>query len=285
MSSHAVLIYNLGAGRPRRQLRDVERMVAALRARGLAAAARMTRGPGDATRLAREGVAEGASLVIVHGGDGTVNEALQPLVDTRVTHSASGREGPPTRWPRSWAFRGDSAPWPICWRPAGLGASPWGGRGNRYFILMAGIGLAAAALRDVNPTLKRMVGVGASWVAALKQMMGPPPERFVVEADGRRHTATVAVITNAATYGGGLRFTPHARMDDDVLDVCLIDSNRCWLLPRYLAAVRSGTHLALPGVAYLKTRRLFASPEGQPWVHADGELLGPLPVTFACVPP
>lgn len=149
---------------------------------------------------------------------------------------------------------------------------------------MAGIGLAAAALRDVNPTLKRVVGVGAYWVAALKQMMGPPPERFVVEADGRRHTATVAVIANAATDGGGRRFTPHARMDDDVLDVCLIDSNRCWLLPRYLAAVRSGTHLALPGVAYLKTRRLFASPEGQPWVHADGELLGPLPVTFECVP-
>src|SRR5690349_24878326 len=55
-------------------------MVETLRQQGLAVTPRTTAGPADATRLTAEAVAGGVDLVIVHGGEGSVNEAVEALV-------------------------------------------------------------------------------------------------------------------------------------------------------------------------------------------------------------
>src|SRR5688572_3611411 len=76
----AVLIYNPQAGRPRDRRHAAAKMVDALGRRGVAVEARATAAAGDAERLSQDALAAGVETVIVHGGDGTVNEALQPLV-------------------------------------------------------------------------------------------------------------------------------------------------------------------------------------------------------------
>lgn len=283
MSRSAVLIYNPGSGRPRGRSEAVARIVELLRARGLRARAAETAGPGDATRLARQAAEGGADQVIVHGGDGTINEALQALVGGGpplgvwrggTANVLAGELGLP-RNPEALAdilAAGDT-------RRVSVGRA-----GERYFILMAGIGLDAAVVRDVNPALKRLTGEGAYWMAGLRQLARWPPGRFEVEVDGRRHGATFAVVANAASYGGGLRFAPRARMDDDLLDVCLFDSYQRHRFARYLAAARTGSHLDLPGVTYLQARRAHAHPGNGQYVQVDGELLGPLPVAFECIP-
>jgi diacylglycerol kinase (ATP) len=73
-------------------------------------------------------------------------------------------------------------------------------------------------------------------------------------------------------------------MDDDVLDVCLFDSTQRHRFARYLAAAFSGSHLGMPGVTYLKTRRAVVHGDDSRLVQVDGELYGPLPVSFECVP-
>jgi diacylglycerol kinase family enzyme len=55
-------------------------MVPLLRRRGIAVEARTTMASGDATRLSREALAASVQVIVVHGGDGTVNDAMQPLV-------------------------------------------------------------------------------------------------------------------------------------------------------------------------------------------------------------
>jgi diacylglycerol kinase family enzyme len=55
-------------------------MVQALERRGLRAEARATAAPGDAMRLSRDARDAGVETIVVHGGDGTINEVLQPLV-------------------------------------------------------------------------------------------------------------------------------------------------------------------------------------------------------------
>jgi diacylglycerol kinase (ATP) len=107
---------------------------------------------------------------------------------------------------------------------------------------------------------------------------------FLLETDAGQHGATFAVIANAASYGGGLRFAPEARMDDDLLDVCLFDSTQRHRFARYLAAAFTGSHLGMPGVTYFKTRRAVVHGAASRFVQIDGELLGPLPVSFECVP-
>jgi diacylglycerol kinase family enzyme len=121
-------------------------------------------------------------------------------------------------------------------------------------------------------------------MAGLRQLADWNPVQFLIEAEGTQHSATFAVVANSASYGGGLRFAPEASMDDDLLDVCLFDSTQRHRFARYLAAAVTGSHLGLPGVTYLKTRRVVAHGPASRFVHVDGELLGPLPVSFESVP-
>jgi len=283
MPRSAVLVHNPGSGHRRDRFHTITHMVDALRPRGVTVTPQVTAGPADATRLTAAAVAAGVDLIIVHGGDGTVNEAMQALVGTST---------PLAVWPGGTSN--------VLAREIGLPGSfdlladvIAGGRtrrvsvgraGERYFVLMAGVGLDADLVRAVHPGLKRLTGEGAYWMAGLRQITDWHPGHFVLDTDSGQHSATFAVVANAASYGGGLRFAPEARMDDDVFDVCLFDSTQRHRFARYLAAAFTGSHLGMPGVTYLRTRRAVAHGNGGRFVQVDGELLGPLPVAFECVP-
>ena len=282
MTPSAVLIYNPGAGRPRRRSNAVSRMVELLRRRGLSVEARATAAPGDATRLACEAVAAGVETIVVHGGDGTINEALQALV---------GGKTPLAIWPGGTAN--------VLAQELGLPAAPdsvadmiaagqtrrvsVGRAGTRYFLAMAGIGLDAAVARAVNPRLKRLLGPNAFWLAWAQLIVRWHPPSFVVEVDGQRYGATFTVLDNAASYAGGLRLAPRASLDSECLDLCLFEWTDRRRYVRHLRAGMAGTHLGLPGVTYVQARQATASGAGV-WVQADGELLGELPMSFQCVP-
>ncbi len=283
MTRSAFIIYNPGSGRGRGRVRSVSRMVQMLQRRGLGVESRATAVPGDATWLARDAVAAGAQLIVVHGGDGTVNEAMQPLVGGSTplavwpggTANVLARElGLPRRLDRVADMIAEGRT-----RRVSVGLA-----GRRYFLLMAGVGLDAALVRVVNATLKRLIGQGAFWIAALRQLVRWEPRRFLVEVEGQRYGATFAVLANVASYASGIRIAPRASIDSAALDVCLIDWTERWRFIRHLRAGFSGTLPALPGVTYLQVRRATALGNDAVWVHVDGELLGRLPMTFQCVP-
>jgi diacylglycerol kinase family enzyme len=73
VSRSAVLVHNPGSGQRRDRFHSVTRMVDALRARGITVTPQVTTGPADATRLTAAALEARVDLVIVHGGDGTVN--------------------------------------------------------------------------------------------------------------------------------------------------------------------------------------------------------------------
>ena len=258
-------------------------MLDALRRRGVEAEAYRTRGPGDAARLCREALEAGAWTIVVHGADGTVNEAMQPLV---------GRTIPLGVWPGGTAnvlARELGLPRDLEGAAAIISAGrvrrvSVGRADGRYFLLMAGVGLDAALVRAVRPGLKRLIGQGAYWAAGLEQFVRWRPRRFVVEADGSRAEATFAILANAASYAAGLRLTPAARMESEFLDVCLFDWHERTRFLRHFFAVFSGAHLRLPGVTHLRARRAAVHGDDRTWVQVDGDLLGRLPMTFECVP-
>jgi len=279
----AVLVYNPGSGQQRDRYHSITRMIDALRPQGIAVMPRTTAGPADATRLTAEALAAGVDLVIVHGGDGTVNEAVQALVGT-PTPLAVWPGGTSNVLARELELPGTLDLMARVIATGAIRRVSVGRAGERYFLLMAGVGLDADTLRAVHPGLKRLTGEGAYWMAGLRQLTDWNPVPFVVETESGRHRATFAVVANAASYGGGLRFAPEASMDDDLLDLCLFDSTERHRFARYLAAAFNGTHLGLPGVTYLKARRAVAHGPDNRLVHVDGELLGRLPVSFDCVP-
>ncbi|MDT4896230.1 MAG: hypothetical protein QOH25_1307 [Acidobacteriota bacterium] len=286
----AVLISNPNAGRGgQRRAHEVARFCESLEKRGVEVEAFDTSGPNDAARLAAKVARQGVRDVIVSGGDGTINEALQGLVGTGARMAV---------WPRGTAnvlarelrlpFDAEAAAEVIARGhalPVHVGCATNEGTGEqRYFFLMAGIGLDASVVERVNPRLKRRVGEAAFWYAGLGHLVHWQPSPFNVEVDGQTFRATFAAIGKAAHYGGNLAITPRARMEEPEFEVCIVDSkSRLRFLHLLSHAVRSrGVAENMRGVQFIRAAR--ARVTGDAPVQIDGELTGQLPMTFEIAP-
>lgn len=284
----AILISNPNAGRGGAQrARSVTRFCERLKERGVGVELMDTSGPGEATRLVERAAVDGVREVIVSGGDGTINEALQGLVGTGVrlgiwpcgTANVLARElGLPFDAERAADVIAHGRQ-----RPVHIGCAIDESTGERrYFFLMAGVGLDASIVRRVRPRLKRRVGEAAFWYSGLEHLAGWQPTPFQMEVDGHTFPATFAAIGNAAHYGGNLAITPRARLDQPEFEICLINSHSrvryLYLLSR---AMRGGVKANTPGVRFIRTTRARAT--GDVLVQADGELIGQLPMTFEIV--
>jgi diacylglycerol kinase (ATP) len=279
----AVLIHNPGSGQPRDRYHSVTRIVEALRQRGVTATPQIVAAPTDAMRLTAAAIQANADVIVVHGGDGLVNETMQGLVGT-ATPLAVWPGGTSNVLARELALPGGIDVLAKIIAAGRTRRVSLGRAGERYFLLMAGIGLDGDVVRAIHPTVTRVTGESAFWLAGLRQLTDWNPVQFHIEAEGGQYSATFAVVANASSHGGGMRFAPEASMDDDLLDVCLFDSTQRHRFARYLSAAATGSHLGLPGVTYLKTRRVVVRGPSSRFVHVDGELLGPLPVSFESVP-
>lgn len=279
----AVLIYNPAAGRARRRAQAVAELVQRAAALSIQVEAEATRGPGDATRIARQAAAAGAPLVIAYGGDGTANEVAQALAGTATALAV---------WPGGTAnvlarvLGMPRAPARMAARIAAarLERITLGQAGSRYFLLMAGIGLDASVVAGVRPHLKRRLGQGAFVLSALEHLLRWQPSPFTVQWDDTAHhdTGAFAVIGNCHGYGGGFRMTPGARLDDEALEVCLFQGAHRRDYLRYLVPAYFGRHTAMADVTCRKATALAVA--GTAPVQVDGELAGYLPMQFRAVP-
>jgi len=285
----AILISNPKTGRyASRRLRPIQETVSQLKTLGLDVQVKLTSGPGDAAELAQRASRNGSSDVIVAGGDGTINEAIQGLAGTKArlaiiprgTGNVLARElGLPLNEEEATvvAARGKS-------RRIHLGlAIDETTNVSRHFALMAGIGLDASIVRQVQPSLKKRIGRGAFWVSGLSHLARWNPHPFTLEIDGREYTATFAAIGNAPRYGGDLAITPGARLDQPGFEVCIIEtSSRLRYLHLLSHAMREGMPRDNPEVRFVKTNKVVA--HGNAHVQIDGELIGGLPMRFESSP-
>lgn len=290
MKREVVLISNPNAGRGgASRAREVARFCDSLRKRGIEVVVLDTSGPNDATRLAERAAKDGVRDVIVSGGDGTINEALQGLVGTGARLAV---------WPRGTAnvlarelklpFDAEEAAEVIARgvaKPVHVGCATQERTGERrYFFLMAGIGLDASIVRRVRPRLKRRVGEAAFWYSGLGHLARWQPVPFKVEIDGQTLRATFAAIGNAAHYGGNLAITPRAHLNKPEFEICVVDSSsRLHFLYLLSHAIRrEGVTEDMRGVQFIRTKR--ARVTGDVPVQIDGELIGQLPMTFEIAP-
>lgn len=285
----AVLISNPLAGRGgASRAHEVTLFCEALKARGVEVEVLETTAPGEARHLAEVAAQQsGARTIIVSGGDGTINEALQGIV---------GQEARLAIWPRGTAnvlareiamptkleqvaeiiARGKTKLiYPGC---AVLEETSE----RRYFFLMAGIGLDASVVERVRPFLKRRIGKAAFWYSGLEHLASWQPVSFNLEVAGETFAATFAAIGKGSRYGGDLSITPRARLDQPEFEICIINSNtRLRYLSLLPALMRSGITEGTKDVHFIRATR--ARVTGQVAVQVDGELIGTPPMTFEIV--
>jgi diacylglycerol kinase (ATP) len=286
----AVLIVNPKTGRYKSQRSpSIETIGANLRSLGLEFEAVSTTGPGDAARVAAEAAKERISQVIVSGGDGTINEAVQGLVGTetrlaiipRGTANVLAREiGLPLDLSGAIDVVGKGKTRNI---HVGIAIDELN-RTRRYFLLMAGIGLDAAVVNQVNPLLKKHLGRGAFWLTGLGQLANWHPVLFKLEVNGETYDATFVNIGNAPSYGGDLAITPGASLDQPEFEICIIQTRSRIRYLRLLSSAmrRDGIKAGRAGVCF--ARATHASATGNVPVQVDGEVIGNLPMSFEIAP-
>src|SRR5690348_8703748 len=260
----ATLISNPKTGRYATRRRPVQELAAQLESLGVKVDLQLTSGPGNATEIASRASRNGTSDVIVAGGDGTINEAIQGLAGSnarlaiipRGTANVLARElNLPLDDEQATAVvaRGNT-------RRIHLGlATGEATEASRLFVLMAGIGLDASVVQRTHPRLKKRLGKGAFWISGLSHLADWKPQPFTLEIDGSEYVGTFAAIGKAARYGGDLFITPEARLEEPAFEVCIIETVSRFSYLRLLSyAVGSGMPRNHPGVRFLKATRVRA---------------------------
>jgi diacylglycerol kinase (ATP) len=166
---------------------------------------------------------------------------------------------------------------------AGRATKP-GTEWQRYFLLMAGIGLDAAVVESVDLELKKVAGKGAYWAAGLNFLARMPLTPFSLNFNGRRHESTFAVISNAACYASVFSLAPGACIDDDKFNVCVFNTRSRLAYLSYAFLSMTGSHKFGPGVVYQETGQAHANSNDQAPVQLDGDVVGKLPMNFEIVP-
>ena len=279
------LIYNPTAGTLRRDPSIIHRLVAALEAHHLTVTLAPTKRAYHATELAAKAVQAQADCVLVCGGDGTINEAAQALVGTE-TALAIWPGGTANVLAKELHIPNDPAALAALIaqqqvRAISVGkASKGNGDWQRYFLVMAGIGLDATIVQSVDLNLKKRLGTGAYLAAGLEFLARLPLTPFSITFNGQRHASTFAVISNAANYAAMFSLTPDARLTDDRFKVCLFNSQSRLAYLGYALLSTAGRHIHTSGVIYEAAQSISANSNDAALVQLDGEVVGHLPMRF-----
>lgn len=289
---NALLIVNpaAGQGKPEAALGEIQ---AALRP--LIGRTHITHKAGDAEEAARGAAELGFDAVLVAGGDGTVNEAINgllsapqalplglvPLGTQNVLAYEMGQASDKLEAVSALLRAGKT-------RRLDVGRLTCGAR-SRCFVLMAGFGFDAVVVRDVLRSVKERIGPAAYALSTLGALAKYRSTAITLTLDGEevRSEAFWVVIANTASYGDRLiKLAPFAAPDDGWLDVCVFERPRVGRvgLATQMVAVLARRHLRDPSVRYYRAKTITLSSAPPISGQLDGEMFGATPAEITIVP-
>jgi YegS/Rv2252/BmrU family lipid kinase len=281
---NTLVVLNPAAGRGK-CARNRNRVEHGLRDAGVDYELVETTGPGHAIGLARDAATNGFSRLICVGGDGTVHEAVNgllqaPLAEDGATQIALGciplgtgddfakllntyklpPEAAAARMARAEVKRFD------------VGCAD-----GEYFANVLGMGFDAEVVRNSNK-MRRLKGIAVYLAAIYRTFV--TFRAPVLEVESAEHCEVSAMmmlaVQNGISEGGGFYLTPESDPADGFLDVCVIRKVGLLKFLRYVPLVMKGTHVGLDEVTIFRTRRLVVRSKDRPLVlESDGELREP----------
>ncbi|MFF7054438.1 diacylglycerol kinase [Streptomyces griseorubiginosus] len=287
MTCEITLFVNPTAGRGR-GARAARPAASALRAAGFSVRTVLGENAPDALARARAAVRDGTGALIAVGGDGMANLALQAVAGTRTPFGliavGTGNDlartlGLPVRDPAAAARLIAEA-----LKDSRLNDIDLGRVGDHWFGTVLASGLDSR-VNDRGNRMRWPLGRFKYDLALLAELAAfrPVPYRITLD-DGevREVEATLVAVGNGSSYGGGMRICPGADLTDGLFDVTVVgDCTRTTLL-RVFPRVYRGTHVEHPKVSVVRAAKVEIAAQDVTG-YADGEPLGPLPLTARCV--
>ncbi|NYI04837.1 diacylglycerol/lipid kinase family protein [Allostreptomyces psammosilenae] len=235
-----------------------------------------------------------ADAVVAVGGDGTVHHLLQRVAGSGLPLGllpvGTGNDTARTlgvRVPRG-------GPGAMARAAEELAASLRGGRtrtvdlaraDGRWYATILATGLDAAVARRARHM--RFPPGSARYAAALAgRVRRLPAYTYRLEVDGRpwEFRGLLAAVGNGPVYGGGVRMCAGADLGDGLLDVAVVAPVSRRRLLRVAPRLYRGAHLSEPEVTVVRCRTVRIDAETPSGGWADGEPVGPLPLTVSAVP-
>jgi diacylglycerol kinase (ATP) len=261
--------------------------------------------PAHAIDLAREAARAGRSLIIAAGGDGTLHEVANGVLDAEraaaigyvglgtggdfrrtlgiehrldayVDAIASGRD-----------LRVDVGK--VHYR-AGDGA-----RASRWFVNVLSAGMGGLVDRYVATTSKSLGGKTAYLVASVRALVACErgrlrcADRLAGAHHEQRIDTFMIAICNGRYFGGGMHVAPMAKLDDGRFEVVSLDAPSKLAFVGAAREIYAGRHLSLPGARHFACDNVAIDLESDRardvfLLDVDGEPLGGLPLEIELVP-
>jgi diacylglycerol kinase (ATP) len=303
---NVLILYNPIAGRRKhRREEDIRAIQKVFQDANLHATVSRTGGPSQAAEQARAAAGSGCDLVVGCGGDGTLNDILQGLVQTNTAlgviplgtanalahdlrmpmHPVKAARALLTAEPRRYAVG----------RAGFLDRS--GKPASRYFTVAVGIGADAHLFYKLDQSLKGRWGMTAYYLKATHVWFTHPLETFQAEyqteAGGelRRESVSELLAVRISQFGGVLRaFAPGASLSRPDLRLVLFQTRSRLRYLQYIMRAALGRAWTVPGIelqnASAVTCKIGQSddPKRRIYVEADGELVGTVPAELSVIP-
>ena len=293
MTAAAIVNPRAGSGTARRRWPRASRLLAQ---RLGPVTVRFTEGPGHATTLARELAGAGYDLLIVAGGDGTLNEVVNGILmgsaEPRigVLPLASGGDFARTLGLSRLAPAVDSLAAghsrPIDAFRARFRA-PGGAPAVRCFLNAASFGLGAVAALGVRGWCRAVPGSARYLAAAIPTLASGRSFRVTLSLDDgppATFDITTAAVANGQYQGGGIRIAPEATLDDGLADITVVERVSLAEVAANLPILYSGALYSYPKVRHWRAARVRVSAETEVPVELDGEPVGALPLEIEVLP-
>jgi diacylglycerol kinase (ATP) len=294
--SHAKVIINPAAGayKTYKKWPQLNRLLDHI---GLSFDHQYTEGAGHAIEIARNAASDGYRYLVAVGGDGTVNEVANGILNTGNAAEVSlgvVSTGTGSDFARSTGIPMDSLN--ACSVltstkrlviDAGIVEYYKNGqKTQRYFVNAAGIGFDAAAVESTDKIPKYFGGTIPYLAGLLRTLIGYRNKSVVMDMDDRKKSAKIlsVIVANGNYLGGGMRVAPDAVIDDALFDVVVIGDVGKLDLLKSLPMIYKGTHGNHPKVSIEKAAEVSIDTSERVLVHADGELLGEGPASFRLIP-
>jgi diacylglycerol kinase family enzyme len=227
-------------------------------------------------------------MILAAGGDGTINETVNGLVGQNVAFGIlPGGTANVLANEIGLSMRLDQAAQDLLTAiptRIPLGAVDLPGRPVRHFVMMAGAGLDARIVYNLDLDLKKKLGKLAYWHGGFRQLVRPV-ERFTVTLDGRKYPASFLLATRVRNYGGDFEIARRVRLTDDDFEIVIFDAEHWAEYIRFLGGVMFNRLERAKGVTLLRGKEMTLEPVNrQVYIQTDGEVLGALPIRISIVP-
>jgi diacylglycerol kinase (ATP) len=266
----------------------------AVHAAGLRGEAIFSERAGQLGDLAREAADEGATLLVVVGGDGTVHEVVNGVAGREDVELALIPRGTGWDFARTHeipkrlrdavriAHEGTA-------RPFDLGRATYAvvdTQESAWFANIASVGMTGAVAAKANATTKAF-GAKTSYLLALGVVFARWQNvhlRVRVDDEERDDLMEDTIVAVGRYLAGGMMITPDAEPDDGLFDVLLIGDITKTELMRVMPKIYRGTHLPHPKGEVLRGRIVAIDADEPLPIQLDGEQPGTTPVRFEVVP-